>query len=139
MSSILLHWVIFLPDDDDNVELKLLQKDGSFGWYYSVSKNLFSSAETALEIYRATADKVVSRRLILSEIKVSPLELSTTCREVCEDRPFNVVVRNCQNFVCEVVQRLCEDKGIDSEVIFERMKNEGLVPLNRKMGRKEKK
>jgi hypothetical protein len=132
------HWAFFLPHDDENNDGKL-NDEGSLGHYYGVAKNSFVSMETAFLLLEATDEKVIVKRLELSEINISKLELSNVCLEVCQNRPFNLYGRNCQNFVCEVIERLYEDEGIGTDGIFERMRNEGLVPLNKKMGRKEKK
>jgi hypothetical protein len=103
----LSHWAFYLPPEDEQ----------QCGRIYSVKKKEFSSEYTQL-IYEPF-DPGQDKSLLCIEIPSIGIErgqLLTICEEVTKDRRFNLMTRNCQDWVEEVIKKVEEDLNIVKRV-----------------------
>ena len=94
------HWALFLPHE--------CEEGDSEGLLYSVKKESFISTKT--EFQRAKFDprsaSDVLSCMALTEICIKHAVLAEVCYEVSDGHPFNLISRNCQHWVYEVIEKL---------------------------------
>jgi len=111
------HWALFLLYDEQD----------SVGLLYSVKKESFISNKTEFSVVDfdpQTASDVLSC-VALTEISIKHHILSEICYKVSEGRPFNLISRNCQHWVCEVIEKisLATDTTEVGEKVIRRIKS----------------
>jgi hypothetical protein len=91
------HWALFLP----------YEEGGSVGYGLGVKKASFRTTQTQFEIFEASLEigRDDLQRHIKLQIYVNGInDLNVICHGVTQGRPFNLVTRNCQHWVCEVIE-----------------------------------
>src|ERR1700737_4320960 len=138
-----LHLVIFKPwtilsKDADHWALFLPEKEGDpHGDFFGVKKNGYISKMTEFEhvehcdIQQLQEYTNEIRSIIaLTELGVDRLVLLHICRDVTQDRPFDLITRNCQHWVCEVIKKLEKRLNVEQTInVLARIKGLGISPL----------
>src|SRR5271170_3411146 len=97
MFPVTAHWGLFLPYDEGDPD----------GLIYQVKKESFTSKKTefnATDFDPRLQFATFSSCTALPEITIKHHELSDICYKVSQGRPFNLITRNCQHWVLEVIQ-----------------------------------
>ena len=125
------HWALFLPnkDGDNNGVLFHITKESYISW-----KTEFQQKEFSI---RKSAD-TLENTLKIQEIDVSVASLDAACQRVTEGRSFNVIKKNCQHWVCEVVTDLARKHNLGDIDILGRIKTLGYKPLVKSKAEKNK-
>lgn len=108
------HWALFIPD----------QEGGSEGVVYSMRKAAFAN-KTQLHCSQITLGDMANLQsvIVVPEVKTCEYLLSAVCHEVNTGRSFNLITRNCQHWVFEVIERLVERQNIpEGEEVLTRIK-----------------
>jgi hypothetical protein len=94
------------------------------GTLYAVKKTSFTSKKTEFtrEAYTPQLQKSVDTESL--DIEVAHFDLSRTCTEVTYNRPFDLLHRNCQHWVYEVVELLVKRLNIvGGDEVLEKIRN----------------
>jgi hypothetical protein len=115
------HWALFLPDEDG----------GAKGMLFHIIKESYASQNTQ---YRSRAYSVCNSNdlkytLAINEINVNVAALDQACQRATRGRPFHLISRNCQHWVCEVVGDLARRENLGDIDVLGRMRDCGYVPL----------
>jgi len=102
------HWALYLPPGDPNT---------CVGRLYGVKKENFSSSQTQFVTDSFDPQKEQGVLYIpIPGVKIAEANLLAICQEVAENRKFNLVTRNCQDWVLDVIKQVevaLNLKGID--------------------------
>lgn len=99
------HWALLLPEDE--------VVPGYFGDVFDVQKPKFTSKETQYSNYNFTSEVRDNVDVYNSlKIDVEIYTLNQICQKVSKNRPFDLVTRNCQHWVCEVIEEVVKDLPI---------------------------
>ena len=95
------HWVIFLPFKDG----------GKNGYGFGVNKTTmsFTASQTQYAITDASLEDDLKDCIpIQIKFEDGAAELNQICTDVSHNRPFHLVNRNCQHWVCEVLDSVVQ-------------------------------
>jgi|SRR5271154_1659752 len=99
------------------------------GTIYSVKKTSLTSKKTEFipQTYTPQLQKLVNT--VSLDIEVAHFDLSRTCTEVSLNRPFDLLNRNCQHWVYEVVELLVKRLNIvGGDEVLEKISNFPQMP-----------
>ena len=99
------HWALLLPAEQVTPHC--------FGRVFDVQKPTLMSNETQYSNYHFTPEVRDNVDVYHSlNIEVETYTVNQICQRVSKDRHFDLVTRNCQHWVCEVIEQLVEDLNI---------------------------
>lgn len=119
------HWALLLPEEEVTPKC--------FGYVFDVQKPTIISKETRYSMYSFTPKIQGNVDVYHSlEIDVKAYDVNQICQKVSKERRFDLVTRNCQHWVCEVVEELVEDLDIPGgEEILSRVKSLPRIPTSK--------
>jgi hypothetical protein len=119
------HWALLLPEIEFTPYC--------FGSVFDVQKPAFASKETQYSNYDFTSETRNNVDDYHSlKIDVESYTLNQICQKVSKGRLFDLVTRNCQHWVCEVIEELVKDLNVpDGDEILSRVKRLPQIPRRR--------
>jgi hypothetical protein len=130
-----MHWGIFVafePAGDDNHDIP---KTGTLFHISQHCDGVSGSCTSSLEIYHKTDQFELSNSKKLASAKrledtdVSIEQIDKVCQRVSLNRPFNLVTRNCQEWVKEVLEEMVGENLIP-EKVFHQMEKDGFQTMS---------
>ena len=101
------HWSIFVFDEGntDSGTLFHVKKESYYsGWTIQYEQRRYSIRHSK------SANKIIRRRYIDLEVTVAALDQA--CQRVSKNRSFNIISKNCHDWVQEVVDELTRAMGL---------------------------
>lgn len=119
------HWALLLPENEVTPHC--------FGDVFDVKKPAIMSKETQYAMYDFTPEIRDNVDVYHSlKIDVETYVVNQTCQKVSKKRPFDLVTRNCQHWVIEVIEELVKDLNVPGgDDILSRVKMLPRIPTRR--------
>src|SRR5271169_5292723 len=99
------HWALFLPDEDG----------APIGLMFHAAQESLTSNRTCISqmSFDVRAHmKQIQSSIVLPDLDVVVYQVWEACQAVSDNRAFNLVTRNIQHWVCEVIEFLQERLNI---------------------------
>lgn len=92
------HWALYLPPENPNAQA---------GQLYSVQKQSLSSSQTLFFNKEfIPEDERRASYIEIPGVNIAAANLLAICQEVANNRNFNLVTRNCQDWVLDVIKQV---------------------------------
>jgi hypothetical protein len=128
------HWGIYMVDESKGYDHNGVPRGGVL---HHASKNpnfcFCCSGDSNATTYSTTNYVFqISRRhytpVLLQGVNINESQLVFACNAVSEERPFNLINRNCQQWVQEVMEKLILAGDVPQNVL-DQMREAGFIPL----------
>lgn len=124
LSIAFAHWALFLPTSENDKPLEGLLFHARKEWDNTHGEQrctIQGSANFSLEPgFRLLASPGLLDYHCLKDTNVTPAQLNDACQHVSLDRRFNLITRNCQEWVKDVIDHLVE-KDIITTTVYREM------------------
>ena len=100
------HWALFLP----------FEENGHKGRIASVRKHISLKRETLFEFTDFDTRTQQQMTKIPLPLIIEETKLLDACHQVTKNRSFDFWVKNCQKWVCEVVERIEDDMRLETHI-----------------------